>query len=364
MTDSSEATTSAARASAPRELQVGPYPCRLTVSRHESRWLACIEVTTADGPVRFCASADEDVIARRLGRHVAAAGFDLGEVFGQVAQGARQLAQSSAVRDVMRTVSDVVREPIVQQAVTFIPGVGPVASTAMRSASTLLDGAQRGERRALTNLGSLVRASRSGHPTAARAMRVLGTVYRGSQQGTRSRFPEGGRGAPEAPRGRRGDVDVGQLLGALFGTAPRGREAGAAGAIPPPPSRWGAPRSASAPREAAPRETAPPEAERPRAARAEPVREPWRDVAPERRTEAEHRAAYEAASAMGLGNAYADAAAVGAWDGARWLWERARPRTPVQVDTYDSRSGYVDGLAAMSQRTLPRLFSRGGDRTG
>ena len=50
-------------------------------------------------------------------------------------EAARQLAQSRATRDVMRAVTDVVREPIVTDAVALIPGVGPVASTAIRSAS-------------------------------------------------------------------------------------------------------------------------------------------------------------------------------------------------------------------------------------
>ena len=341
-------------------IYVGQYPCRLTVRRQGSRWVAIAEVTTEDGPVRFSASADEDLIARRLSRHVAVAGsFDLGSVLQQIAGGSRQLAQSRSVRDVLRTVSEVTRQPIVQTAVSFIPGVGPVAAPALAAASTLLDASERGDPRSLANLGTIASAARGGHPLAGRAMQVLATVHGASRRAGTDRFEA--RSAPPtrapsytapAPRQQRSGSDLGGLVASLLGAAgtiaseasssSRGGRGPDVGSILG--SLLGVATSIAS---AAPSGDAAPSASR----------EGWRDVRPEQRSPAEHRAAYELAMSAGLGEAYREAATVGAWEGARWLWNQVKPQPLRSEPDWTTRSGYAEGVRLLGERASPRLMA-------
>ncbi|UJR87306.1 MULTISPECIES: hypothetical protein [Sandaracinus] len=279
-----------------RPLYVGEYPCRITVRRDGSRWIAIATLETADGPVRFAASADENTIAHALATRAAAAGFDFGQVFRQTARTARQLAQSRAVRDVARVTSDVVRQPIVHSLVSMVPGVGPVAADTMRAATTLLDRGSRGDPRALANLGTLAASARRGNPLAGQTIAVLATAY-GAQRAARSararaRAPQPASAPAASSRPQQTFGDLVGLFSGLFG--------GRAGAVPPFPPP---PPPSSSPVGDAPE-----------------VRESWRDVPPESRTPVEHRAAYEAAVRVGVGEQYRDAATAGAWEGARWLW--------------------------------------------
>lgn len=295
-----------------RPLFVGQYPLRITVSRDGSRWCACATLTTRDGPWSVCAYADEDVIARALmqlaAANAAAAGgaFDFGSLFRDIGTTARSLAQSVATRDAGRIVSDVVRSPILSTAVSFIPGVGPVASSALGAASTLIDRIEGGDRYAAANLGRIATAARAGDKTAGDAMKTTAAVFASRPEARMVGTP----GAPSSPDPTMRTVGtvvetLGGLLSAFAPLAGGGRASGGG--------------------------------------------QVWASGGP-LRVHIEHER-----------NARS-AAAAGAWEGLRWAFdEYVRPNRPIRAEVFDSRDGYRGGLAAMSARrsSAPRMVSAG-----
>jgi hypothetical protein len=247
------------------------------------------------------------VIARALmqlaAEHAAASGaLDFGSLFRDIGTTARSLAQSIATRDAGRIVSDVVRSPILSTAVSFIPGVGPIASGALGAASTLIDRIEGGDRFAAANLGRIASAARAGDKTASDAMKTTAAVFASRPEARMVGTP----GAPSSPDPTMRTVGtvvetLGGLLSAFAPLAGGGRASGG---------------------------------------------QVWASGGP-LRVNIEHERS---------------AAAAGAWEGLRWAFdEYVRPNRPIRAEVFDSRDGYRGGLAAMSARrsSAPRMVSAG-----
>jgi len=163
----------------------GAIPIRLRTVRRNGDWLACAEIQTPDGPLRFTGTASEATVAKLMQRAgmqppAAAAGFDF---FKDIGNTIARVAQSSAAKQALAGVQSVVKNPLLMAAASAIPGVGPALATvataanAATAAQSILSRARRGDATAKSGLQRIQQAARS-NPKAQKMLGVLQAVAR------------------------------------------------------------------------------------------------------------------------------------------------------------------------------------------
>lgn len=163
----------------------GAIPIRLRTVRRAGDWLACAEIQTPDGPLRFTGTASEATVSKLMQRAgmqppAAAAGFDF---FKDIGNTIAKVAQSSAAKQALAGVQSVVKNPLLMAAASAIPGVGPAIATvataanAATAAQNILSRARRGDATARAGVHRIQQAARS-NPRAAKMLNVLHAVAR------------------------------------------------------------------------------------------------------------------------------------------------------------------------------------------
>lgn len=177
----------------------------VTLSRSEDGvWTAETEIPTHGGPIKLTAQADERVIRKNVARltrnqlfrlvhkaihalpasarddseEVVASGIfdDIGDFFTKtIPKAVNTVAKSKVFKDIAKGISEVAKNPIVQGAMSIIPGGGLLNQGMQQAghAASLLAKAKSGDQLAKQGIQAIADAAASGSPKAKQSMDLL-----------------------------------------------------------------------------------------------------------------------------------------------------------------------------------------------
>lgn len=166
-------------------------------------WSAETEIQTRGGPIKLKAEAEETVIRKNVGRltrnqlfrlvhkavhalppearepeQMTAAGIfdDIGDFFTKtIPKAVKTVAKSKVFKDITKGISDVVSNPVVQGAMSIIPG-GALITQGLKHAghaASLLSKAKSGDEVARAGIQSIANAAKAGSPKAKKALNLM-----------------------------------------------------------------------------------------------------------------------------------------------------------------------------------------------
>lgn len=172
----------------------------------EGEWCAETEIQTLGGPIKLSARAHEQTIRNNVSRltrkqlfrlvhkaihalppearepeSMTAAGIfdDIGDFFTKtVPKAVKTVTKSKVFKDIAKGISDVASNPIVQGAMSIIPG-GAILNEGMKQAghaASLLSKAKSGDQVARAGIQTIANAAKAGSPKARKALTLMETM--------------------------------------------------------------------------------------------------------------------------------------------------------------------------------------------
>ncbi len=144
-----------------------PVPIRLKTVRQNGDWLATAEIPTRTGPVRLTATASERTVKDLIQRGIAKVPPEMStgaDIWSSIAK----LTQSKAAQNVLKQAQSVVQNPLLLNALSFVPGFGPAmqtvskATAAVKAAENIMGRARQGDTKAQNSISLVAHSAKKG----------------------------------------------------------------------------------------------------------------------------------------------------------------------------------------------------------